>query len=243
VETATQRRNERDAHQVKALTPDELVEEFTGLVTSIVAKLRKKLRMQVEKDDLMAYGFRGLLDAHERFDPDESSSFANYAYYRIRGSVLDGCRKEGWLSRGRSKDEAQRIGALNDYLDNAHEVEMNAPRPTKLNDAIDRVSDLVSGAALVLMVQEAELEEVLVVDEPQTQRRKQLDKRAMLKAGLDELDEVEYEVIMRYYFEHESMTEIGKSLGHTKSWVSRINSRAIEKMRDVVLQPHYVGPD
>jgi RNA polymerase sigma factor for flagellar operon FliA len=236
-------RVERNAHEVKALTPEELVKEFTGFVTSIVLKLRKKLRMNVEKEDLFGYAYRGLLDAHQRFDPNEASSFANYAYYRIRGSVLDGCRKEGWLSRNRSRDEAQRIGALNDYLDNAHSVEMNSPRPTKLNDAINRVDGLVSGAALVLMVQEAELEEILVVDEPQTERRAQQDKQKMLKAGLDELDEVEYEVVIRYYFENESMSEIGEALGHSKSWVSRINSRAIDKMRDVVMQPHYIGPD
>lgn len=234
---------DRDPFEVKSLDPDRVVDEFTPLVNSIVFKLRKKLRMQVTVDDLMGYGYRGLLDAHERFDPNNASSFVNYAYYRIRGSILDGCRKEGWLSRRRNKDEADRLSVLNEYLDNAYEIEAAAPRPGSFSEALDRVDDLVSSAATVLMVQEAELEECLLVDEPQTRRREEDDKRKMLKAGLDSLDETEYEVIRRFYFEGESMSEIGADLGYSKSWVSRVNSRAIEKMRDIIMQPHFVGPD
>lgn len=234
---------ERDPFEVKSLDPDQLVDEFTPLVNSIVFKLRKKLRMQVEIDDLMSYGFRGLLDAHERFDPNNASSFANYAYYRIRGSILDGCRKEGWLTRRRSKEEAEKLSALNQYLDNAYEIEANAPRPGSFSEALDRVDNLVSSAATILMVKEAELEETLIVDEPQTRGRELDDKRKMLKAGLDSLDETEYEVVRRFYFEGESMTDIGSDLGYSKSWVSRVNTRAVEKMRDVVLQPHFVGPE
>ncbi len=238
----TEQSAERDPHEVKALSPDQVVEEFTGLVTSIVHKLHKKLRVNIERDDLMAYGFRGLLDAHDRFDPSDSNAFASYAYYRIRGSVLDGCRKEGWLTRARSRDEAEKTEALNDYLESAHEAQSAAPRPTSLDDALRRVDDIVTGSATVLMVQEAELETLLTEDEPQARRREAEDNRKMLKAGLDELDDVEFEVVERYYFKHESMSEIGESLGHTKSWVSRIHTRAIEKMRDLLMQPVYFGP-
>lgn len=238
----TRKPTERDPFAVKSLDPGQLVAEFAPLVNSIVFKLRKKLRMKVEIDDLMSYGFRGLLDAHERFDPESASSFVNYAYYRIRGSILDGCRKEGWLTRRRSKDHADQLNALNHYLDNANEIEANAPRPGSFTEALDRVDDLVTGAATILMVKEHELEESLTVDEPQTRGRELDDKRKMLKAGLDSLDDTEYEVIRRVYFENESMTDIGNDLGYSKSWVSRVNTRAIEKMRDVVIQPHFVGP-
>src|SRR5690606_300924 len=43
----------------------------------------------------------GLLDAARRFDPARGVSFRTFAYYRVRGAMLDGLRKMGaWSRRG-----------------------------------------------------------------------------------------------------------------------------------------------
>ena len=47
-------------------------------------------------DDLVSIGFEALLDAHARFDPARGLAFPVYAYYRVRGAMLqDGRRIEG----------------------------------------------------------------------------------------------------------------------------------------------------
>lgn len=38
----------------------------------------------------------GLVDALEKFDPNRDLKFDTYASFRIKGSFIDGLRKEGW---------------------------------------------------------------------------------------------------------------------------------------------------
>ena len=44
-------------------------------------------------EDLEAFGIQGLLEAHSRFDASRGARFGTFAYYRIRGAMLDGVRK------------------------------------------------------------------------------------------------------------------------------------------------------
>jgi len=53
----------------------------------------------VDKDDMVADGYLGLLDAKEKFDPDVMPNFRGYASIRIRGAVIDGMRSREWLPR------------------------------------------------------------------------------------------------------------------------------------------------
>src|SRR5690606_312708 len=53
----------------------------------------------VDVDDLISYGFFGLSDALERFEPDRSVKFETYASQRIWGSMIDGLRASDWVPR------------------------------------------------------------------------------------------------------------------------------------------------
>src|SRR6185436_14020281 len=50
-------------------------------------------------DDLVGYGHKGLIEAADRFDSKQGVTFTTFAYYRIRGAMLDGLRSMGWYSR------------------------------------------------------------------------------------------------------------------------------------------------
>ena len=54
----------------------------------------------------------------------------------------------------------------------------------------------------------------------------------LLKEGLRLLSNEERDIVIRFYFRSQKMSVIGKEYGHTKSWVSRIHTRAIEKIRE-----------
>ncbi len=57
------------------------------------------LGRRVEIDDLIAYGEVGLLEAIDAFDATMGRKFTTYAWYRIRGSMLDGLGKMAWFNR------------------------------------------------------------------------------------------------------------------------------------------------
>src|SRR6185436_11792944 len=73
-------------------------------------------------DDLVGYGHKGLIEAADRFDSKQGVTFTTFAYYRIRGAMLDGLRTMGWYSRSdyaryRAEERA------NEYLQNTADRE------------------------------------------------------------------------------------------------------------------------
>src|SRR5690349_3163195 len=69
------------------------------LVERVVRKLIRELDLSCEPGDLQAWGHQGLLEAKQRFDPSRNVRFSTFAYYRVRGAVLDGVRSQGFLKR------------------------------------------------------------------------------------------------------------------------------------------------
>jgi RNA polymerase sigma factor for flagellar operon FliA len=57
----------------------------------------------LDREDAMAYGVQGLIQAVDGFDPERGTTFASFAVRRIRGSILDAIRKEDPLPRSLRK--------------------------------------------------------------------------------------------------------------------------------------------
>jgi RNA polymerase sigma factor for flagellar operon FliA len=53
-------------------------------------------------EDYVGYGWCGLLEAAQRFDAARGIAFSTFAFYRIRGAVIDGARLAPHISTGRS---------------------------------------------------------------------------------------------------------------------------------------------
>ena len=75
------------------LTTQQLVVSCQGLVRSLAWKIHCKLPRSVDLEDLVCYGQIGLVEAARDFDSSRGGQFTTYAYYRIRGAILDGMSK------------------------------------------------------------------------------------------------------------------------------------------------------
>jgi RNA polymerase sigma factor for flagellar operon FliA len=53
----------------------------------------------LDREDAVAYGVEGLIQAVDSFDPNRGTTFSSYAVRRIRGSVLDAIRRMDLLPR------------------------------------------------------------------------------------------------------------------------------------------------
>src|SRR5262245_8716483 len=80
----------------------QLVTEHLPMVRALARALHMKyghLKPGPDLDDLVSYGSKGLIEASRRFDSTQGTSFRTFAYYRVRGAMLDGIREMGALSR------------------------------------------------------------------------------------------------------------------------------------------------
>ncbi len=69
------------------------------LVRRIAGALAKRLPRHIERDELIALGNLGLVEACARFDTRRRVAFSTFATLRIRGAMLDGLRRLDPLAR------------------------------------------------------------------------------------------------------------------------------------------------
>lgn len=77
---------------------EETILKYDYLVKSIAGFMNKDSHL-FDLDDLISFGYFGLIDAIKKYDSSSKASFTTYANIRIRGAILDGMRKEGKFRR------------------------------------------------------------------------------------------------------------------------------------------------
>src|SRR5699024_1818779 len=113
----------------------------------------------VEFEDLVSWGYQGLLEARERFDPNLDATFSSYAYYRIRGAMIDGLCRTGWAMRG-SAIQLRDALAINDYLENQAVVHQRAPKPDTFEDSVTQLEQSVGDCVMICLLGAADLDRV-----------------------------------------------------------------------------------
>jgi RNA polymerase sigma factor for flagellar operon FliA len=224
----------------------QLVEQHLPLVQAIARKVKKSVGATVDIEDLVGYGSKGLVEAAERFDPRHGVAFSTFAYYRVRGAMFDGLRNMGWLPRheyARMRFE-ERAAA---YLANLTEREAGAELPAVVNieDEVRQVAEALGGVAAIFVTTlegQKERGDVAAGTTPTPQLDvEQKERDVAVEDALKELPEKERRLLQLYYFEDRPLEEVGRIMGLSKSWSSRLHARAIDLLKDALKRR--VGPE
>lgn len=214
-----------DSPEVTARVRDAL-----DLVQAIALKIRASLHVTTSAEELVSFGNEGLLRAARSFDEGRAVPFRCWATLRIRGAILDGVRSSGTLPRRvyRRMKEIEAADAVQEAL-----VEEDAARPVADPAEADaRLSRYVAtiATAMALASRDSSTRDIdNVVDagpSPEEQMAR-AELESAMHAALEQIPEQEQHVVRRYYFDEASLEEIGKELGLSKSWTSRLHTRAV----------------
>lgn len=207
---------------------DELIESYGPLVRSIADDVARKLGFERDREDLVAAGFEGLLDAHARFDPAKGAKFSTFAHYRIHGAIVDQVRNSSRLPRS-AQALAKRLALAGLVAEQAGEQRAQRPDADAAEDALaDAIHDLL-GQLTTSYVTAA------VADEerggtPEEAVLSQLE-RARVRKVVGGLPEREQRVIRGVYFAEEPLDDIGSELGVSRGRVSQLHSQALDLLR------------
>jgi RNA polymerase sigma factor for flagellar operon FliA len=213
---------------------DRLIEQHLSLVSAIAGKLKRSLGRSIDFEDLVGYGSKGLIEAAERYDPRQGTAFSTFAYYRIRGAMLDGLRTMGWYSRAdyaryRAEERA------NEYLQNLAERTAAGEAPAARPDAATALGDIAEILGGVAAIHITTLEAASrVADERLPPPDDDLARRqssARLRTALTRLPDRERQLMEMYYFGDKNLEEAGAELGLSKSWACRLHARAVSLLR------------
>ena len=216
----------------RSLSPrDELIARCLPLVKSIAARLRAAHGLSTSFDDLYSHGFTGLAQAADRFDPGRGASFTTFAYYRIRGAMLDGLRRE-------SPRPHVEIGQLAAYTDRGSMVSQTAVNDNgSWGDSGDIASSLSSSGALapIHLTSLDALDEI--PDESACHPDDEIERSRLaerIQAAMAALPETERKIVELYYYQDLSFSEIGVRLGICKPWAFRLHRKAMRQLREAL---------
>lgn len=222
---------------------DFLVKKYMPLVHYHVQRISTGLPKSVKREELKSLAFVGLFDAIEKFDPSRDLKFDTYASFRIRGSIIDGLRKEDWLPRS-VREKAKRIESTLEKLEqklmrNAtlEEVAAHLEMPEEeVSTVMHEVfySNILSMDEMPKENEEQSHGAYVLKDEKIISPEEELIKSELIQLlgeQIENLTENEQIVISLFYKEELTLTEIGQVLGLTTSRISQIHSKAIFKLR------------
>jgi RNA polymerase sigma factor FliA len=221
-------------------TPEsrQLFNEHLELVEVAARKILRSLGGYRDLDSLRSFGQEGLLVAARRFDPARGIPFRAFAAYRVRGAIIDGIRKDSSLPR-RTHQKLKLMDDSNAFGESSLE-ELSAPTPAgqtraqaqhALDDYLARVATAMA-VGLVATTARADDGAVTAVSPsaPPDEQLAQAELDVIVRRLVDDLPTEEAELVRRHYFEGERFDHVAQSLGLSKSWASRLHTRAVSRL-------------
>jgi RNA polymerase sigma factor for flagellar operon FliA len=226
--------------RISAREKEQIVLQHCDLVKYMAFRLVSRLPGSVQVDDLFNAGIIGLIDAIDKFDPEQGIQFETYAKIRVRGAMLDEIRSMDWIPRslrqkgsvmektclaleqrlGREASDEELAGelgiSLDEYFGWLDEIKGISILPEDIHDAgLDNDGSLqIAGGTddLFHTIHRAELKE-------------------HLSEAIGSLSEKEQLILSLYYYDELTMKEVGAVLGYTESRISQIHTKAMLRLR------------
>lgn len=182
---------------------EERIIAHLGFARAVASRSLDPRCRGADREDLIAWGVFGLVQAARRYRGDLGAPFGAYAARRVRGQVLDALRERDPLTRTerRAYREAQKIS---DDLPPPY-VEVSLERLAELSDADVAVAALPGG--------------------PRDPRW------SLVALAMQRLAPLERRVLVLAYGREMTLREIGERVGLSESGTCRVRARALRKLR------------
>lgn len=219
-------------------TPDELVQNHLPLVRAIAHQTCRELGMGLGMvDDLESAGREGLVDASRRYDPARGIAFATFAQHRIRGSMFDALRRETTLPR-RAFDRLRALSASLSLNEACLEDLAAQPLPGVTSADLDaklaeHLANLATAIATGLLAEPTIEEGRPSAVSPTPSPEEELERaqaRVLLEQAVQALPDDERALVEGHYFRGRRFDAVAQDLGLSKSWASRLHTRAIGRL-------------
>lgn len=219
-----------------------IISKSMPLVRSIIGKIKRPEHPLTDREDLESAGISGLLQALDTYDCQKNIQFNTFAYYRIRGSVIDYLRKVDQIPRvqrsnyGRAQEISDQLTQQLGRIPEDEEVARAMDMP--LEDYYMLLSNVQQRNALSLDsrfdTDEGTLYDTLS-DPESVQPDSHLEKSAItqkLQKCIGALNDRDRLVLTLYYFEDMTLSEIALLLERSEARISQIIGKLLLQLKN-----------
>jgi RNA polymerase sigma factor for flagellar operon FliA len=241
-------------HSKKELST--LVENYYPFVQRIAYRLSEKLNWHVQPEELASLGIDGLYEAIAAYDPSKNVKFEAYANQRVRGSMIDGLRRQDIVPRSvrmaSERFSKHKMDMENHYgrtISDCEFVNMIGMDETSFHKNFRKYQ-----AVLPLSIDNDDDESAvsikqdsnnLLVDcsyeSPETALCR---KEFFSKLFGRDCNKIERTIAYLYYYKGYTMDSISKSVNLSESRVSQIHKKILKKLKKrIERNPDYFNKD
>jgi RNA polymerase sigma factor FliA len=193
----------------RALDIDERILAHLSFARAVASRTLDPRCRGADREDLIAAGVVGLVQAAQRYRGELGASFGAYAARRVRGQVLDALRERDPLTRSARRAYREALRVAEDLP--PPYVEISLDRLAELGDGGLAAPDAIAGS------------------------RPRLDPRwACVAEELRSLSRLERRVVVLSYGRGLTLREIGVQVGLSESGVCRVRARALRRLRSAL---------
>ncbi len=221
----------------------KLVLEYEGLVHSLARKFAKGQR---HDEDLVQVGMIGLIAALRRFDPAYGRSFESFAVPTVVGEIKRFIRDKTW-----SVHVPRRIKELGPKIKAAvEELTINLQRSPRVEEIASHIGvmeeEVLETMEMGKSYQALSVDRSIEADDEgsvvtlldlvgsKEEGYEKTDQQMLLEKAFHVLTEREHQILSYTYFENMSQKETGEQLGISQMHVSRLQRRALQKLRESI---------
>lgn len=223
---------------------DILIVQYIYLTRYVVGRVKVALPPTFSFEDISSYGVEGLIDAVEKYTPQNGARFETYALVRIRGNIIDKIRSQDFLPRTVRRK-------IRDVKQAQEQLKKQFGRPATNKEVaellgleIEKVDQILADDTTITSIYDKKGsgdDSMEIIDTIQDSNHltpheayEEKNVKLQLEAALKRLPERERMIMVLYYHENMTFKEIGEAVDISESRVCQIHAQAIMKLKNLL---------
>lgn len=220
---------------------NSIISKSMPLIRSIIGKINNPDQPLTQREDLESAAVSGLIQALDSYDSEKNIKFNTFAYYRIRGSVIDYLRMVDMLPRKHRKN----YGQVQEVIEWKSQALGREPTDEEIADELD--ISLEEYHQLLTYVQQRNalsldnnydddsqsIYEVYADPASETPdvSLERSERAEILKKRIGKLKERDRLILTLYYYEEMTMSEIALLLELSEARISQIVGKLLIQLK------------
>ncbi len=211
---------------------ESLIALYAPYVRVVAAKLfSSRSDPGFEFDDYLQFGMVGLIESLDRYRRGSEATFKTFAYYRVRGAILDGVA--GLSDRQRQISHYARL--RKDRLTSLSAGTV-AEDEESIDDALNRIGDVVVDLAIGVLMEGSAFchDESAMADDPRYRDFELRQMQGRVMRIIDDLSTDQAKVLRLHYLQDWPFDDIAEHMGLSKGRISQLHKKAIAEIRELL---------